>query len=120
VKRHSRTVRRPKLKRPEFAPLDPLGREVQRVLELIRPKLTEEADYARFDGYCGAASEAYLHLARERRQGDNLKVMRRADGDSSHWWLLDESGRVIDLTLAPSDRRYYKRGCRRDAAFRCR
>lgn len=90
-----------------LAPIDPLGREIQRVLELVKPMQTEEWGFA-YDGYCGAASEAYLHLAGGRRSG--LKVMRMDNNDgSSHWWLEGPRG-VIDLTLSPRDRRELKAG----------
>jgi hypothetical protein len=89
--------------RPTLAPLDALGRELQAVLELIRPHDTErDEDHVRYDGYCGAASEAYLHLSGGRDSG--LTVSRY----EQHWWLLTKSGQVIDLTLAPADRRELK------------
>lgn len=88
--------------RPPLAPLDRLGREIQKVLDLVRPRYADEVE-PKYDGYCGAASEAYLHLAGGREAG--LRVMRRGDRDgSSHWWLEGPSG-VIDLTLSPADRR---------------
>ena len=37
-----------------------------------------------YEGYCGAASEAYLHLAGGKDSG--LRVMRHGRGDGSHWW----------------------------------
>src|SRR5438094_7829939 len=37
-----------------LAPLDSLGREIQKVLELIKP--IRELDGFAYDGYCGAAS----------------------------------------------------------------
>jgi hypothetical protein len=80
--------------------MDKLGREIQSVLELVRPDDPErDEEHPRYDGYCGAASEAYLHLSGGRESG--LRVMRHRH----HWWLLDSSGRVIDLTLGPADRR---------------
>lgn len=93
-------------KRPPLAPSDSLGREIQRVLDLIKPVDVEEIE-PKYEGYCGAASEAYLHLAGGRESG--LRVMRhgRRDG-SSHWWLEDSSGRVLDLTLGPADLRWRK------------
>ena len=57
----------------------------------------------KYDGYCGAASEAYLHLSGGRDSG--LKVKRRDNPDGgSHWWLEGPKG-AIDLTLGPADRR---------------
>jgi hypothetical protein len=89
-------------------PLDSLGREIQAVLELIRPLVNDDPASPRYEGYCGAASEAYLHLS----GSPELRVMRRANRDgSSHWWLIG-NGAAIDLTLSPSDRRALKRGQR--------
>ena len=86
--------------RPPLLSLDKRGRQIQAVLELVRPDLPDEGGN-RYDGYCGAASEAYLHLAGGR--GANLRVMRLAKGDgTSHWWLENDKG-VIDLTLSPAD-----------------
>ena len=94
-------------RRLRLAPLDSQGQEIQRVLDLISPVYAtkhDPKDGAKYEGYCGAASEAYLHLAGGRDSG--LKVMRRTNPDgSSHWWLLGPRG-VIDLTLGPADRRY--------------
>ncbi len=92
--------------RPDLAPLDALGRKIQRVLDDVKPHLSaagEPPNPNSYDGYCGAASEAYLYLAGGRDSG--LKVKRLGDGEFNHWWLEDESGRVIDLTLGPTDRR---------------
>lgn len=81
-------------------------REIQHVLDLIAPFGSEGED--NYEGYCGAATEAYLHLAGGRESG--LRVMRRSNDDgSSHWWLLDGRGRVIDLTKGPADRRHLKK-----------
>src|SRR4051812_22196918 len=94
-------------KRPPIAPMDSLGREIQKVLDLIRPMYSEEFGF-KYDGYCGAASEAYLHLAGGCDAG--LKVRRSAGKDgSSHWWLEGPRG-VIDLTLGTQDRRDIKAG----------
>jgi hypothetical protein len=93
----------------ELAPLDPLGREIQRVLDLIKPQYAEGDEPGwEYEGYCGAASEAYLHLAHERGEAERVRVMRGSTDGASHWWLVDASGRVIDLNLSPSDRRWLK------------
>ncbi len=57
-----------------LAPLDPLGREIQAVLCDIKPVLSAEPEppEPEYEGYCGAASEAYLHLAGGKDSG--LKV----------------------------------------------
>lgn len=90
----------------DLAPMDPLGREIQRVLELIRPR-GPEAPEPRYAGYADAAPEAYMHLSR-MQGGPAPRVMRHKDGALVRWWLLDEAGRVIDLALAPADRRALK------------
>jgi hypothetical protein len=98
-------MRRTKTERLPLAPLDPLGREIQRVLDLVKPMWQEEEE-PKYNGYCGVASEAYLHLAGGRESG--LRVMRCSNPDgSSHWWLEGTSG-VIDLMLGPADRRRLK------------
>jgi len=92
---------------PRLAPTDALGREIQAVLELIRP-LPGADGVAKYDGYAVPASEAYLHLARERDPEIELRVVRHGSGNASHWWLTDSKGRVIDLTLSAADRRQLK------------
>lgn len=91
---------------PPLAPIDSLGREIQRILELVRPRSPEYAE-PRYAGYGDAASEAYLHLARARGAGAP-RVMRHKTDEQTHWWLTDGAGRIIDLTLAPADRRRLK------------
>ena len=104
-----RLLNKPHTEHPALAPLDPLGREIQQVLELIMPLEAYERT-PRYDGYCGVASEAYLHLAGGRDA--DVRVMRAANGDgSSHWWLMGPRG-VIDLTLGPADRRRIARSPR--------
>jgi hypothetical protein len=94
--------------RPALAPLDSLAREIQRVLELVKPIMDRDEDEPTYNGYCGVASEAYLHLAGARRSG--LRVMRAANGDgSSHWWLEGPRG-VIDLMYSAADRKLLKVG----------
>ena len=89
---------------PRLAPADGLVREIQAVLDLVRPITPEEPEPA-YGGYTVSASEAYLHLAREREPGRQLRVLRHGSGSAGRWWLADERGRVIDVTLAPADRR---------------
>jgi hypothetical protein len=92
-----------------LAPTDPLVREIQSVLDLIRPMFTEDSE-SKYDGYCGAATEAYLHLSGGRES--HLKVMRRDnDGGGSHWWLVGPRG-VVDVTLSPGERREIRAGTR--------
>jgi hypothetical protein len=92
-----------------LAPLDPLAREIQKVLQLIEPfELEGPPPSPRYDGYCGAATEAYLHLAGGRDSGLQAKRKRNRDG-SSHWWLEGPRG-VIDVTLSAADRRALRDG----------
>ena len=50
------------INRPPLAQLDPLGREIQKVLRLIKPIDAVDDSAAQYEGYCGAASEAYVHI----------------------------------------------------------
>jgi hypothetical protein len=100
-----------------LAPADSLRREIQAVLtdELRSDK--HRLGHGRYDGFAYPAAEAYFHLAGGCPAG--LQPMHLKHRGKSHWWLLDPSGRVIDLTLAPrqnSDFPYH-RGKRRP--FRC-
>lgn len=87
-----------------LAPADGLLREIQAVLDLVRPVAAEEPE-PRYGGWSVSASEAYLHLAREAEPDRELRVIRHGSGASSRWWLADERGRVIDVALSPADRR---------------
>ncbi len=90
-----------------FAPVDPLGREIQSVLEAIRPKSAEPTSPI-YRGYALSASEAYLHLSRERSSEAEVRVRKHGRGDGCHWWLEDPRGRIVDLTLNAADRRAIK------------
>ena len=96
--------RRRRAPRPRLAPLDDLARAVQRVLRENPPEIKPEyaEGVAQFDGHCYAASEAYFHLA--NLNGRELQPMQLRRGTSSHWWLVDDKGRVVDLTLGRNDR----------------
>jgi hypothetical protein len=87
-----------------LAPLDALGREIQEVLSVVRPRGPEEPEPA-YVGYADAAAEAYFHLARESEPSAALSVVKHGTGASSHWWLVGEDDRIIDLTLSPANRR---------------
>jgi len=89
---------------PTLAPADNLVREIHSVLDLVRPEGAETPE-PRSAGYAVSASEAYLHLAREADPERRLRVLRRGKGKGAHWWLADERGRVIDLTLSAADRK---------------
>ena len=89
---------------PPLAPADDLLREIQAVLDLVRPVSAEEP-HPRYGGYSVSAAEAYLHLARDDDPDRSLRVLRHGNGRDSRWWLADERGRVIDLTLSAADRK---------------
>lgn len=92
----------------ELAPLDPLAREIQQVLELVKPLQLNDSHEPSYNGYCGVATEAYLHLAGSR--SPQLKVMRAGHSDgTSHWWLIGPRG-VIDLMYSAADRRKLRSG----------
>jgi hypothetical protein len=97
----------------KLAPADELKREIHAVLspELIQTRY--RAGHGSFDGYAYVAAEAYFHLASGYDAG--LQPMQLKYRGRSHWWLLDPSGRVIDLTLAPRETSSfpYHRGERR-------
>jgi hypothetical protein len=86
---------------PKLAPSDSMKRAVQAVLtdELADPR--HRTGHGRYDGFAYVAAEAYFHLAGGRDAG--LRPMQLKHRGKSHWWLLDPSGRVIDLTLAPRE-----------------
>jgi hypothetical protein len=89
---------------PPLAPADALMREIHAVLELVEP-VTAGLPEPRYGGYAVAAAEAYMHLAREADPGRRLRVLRHGTGKEARWWLADERGRVIDLTLSAADRK---------------
>ncbi len=96
-----------------LAPADKLKREVQAALtdELAQDRY--RSGFGRFDGFAYVAAEAYFHLAGGWDAG--LRPMQLRYRGKSHWWLLDPSGRVIDLVLGPREasRFPYHRGrCR--------
>lgn len=88
--------------RPDVSPIDELGKEIQAVLRedlATGGKLAQKGYGAggwEFNGYCAVASAAYFFLAGGRDAG--YQPMQRTDPDdgSSHWWLLDRAGKVID------------------------
>ncbi|HEY7267029.1 MAG TPA: hypothetical protein VH501_04985 [Solirubrobacterales bacterium] len=75
-----------------LAPADKLKREIQAVL-------TEDLDAGQGFAYVGA--EAYFHLAGGYEAG--LHPVHLKYRGKSHWWLIDEENRVIDLTLGPGE-----------------
>jgi hypothetical protein len=91
-----------------LAPLDYLGREIHRVVELVRPKLELYDDEPTYNGYCGVATEAYLHLAGGRKSKQRVTRAPNEDG-TSHWWLVGPAG-FIDLMLSSADRRRLRNG----------
>lgn len=68
-------------------------------------------------GLCYVASEAFLHLARERGDGHYKPCVARI-GDTTHWWIEDtRTGKIVDPTAKQFPvtrlREFYKagRGC---------
>jgi hypothetical protein len=106
------TARRPRrtttaADKAPIAPMDPLTRKIQRVLDLIGP--VRPANTAKYDGYCGVATEAYLHLSGKRPP--RLQVRSSDNGyEGTHWWLLDVDRGVIDVTLSAAERRLIASG----------
>lgn len=99
-----------------LAPADKLKREIQAVLTEELADARNRTGHGRYDGFAYVAAEAYLHLA--GGYAASLKPMQLKHRGKSHWWLLDASGCVIDLTLGPRETSDfpYQRGQRR--AFR--
>jgi hypothetical protein len=96
-----------------LAPADKLKREVQAVLTEDLAQDQYRSGFGKFDGFAYVAAEAYFHLAGGWDAG--LRPMQLKYRGKSHWWLLDPSGRVIDLTLGPREPSSfpYHRGQRR-------
>ena len=96
-----------------LAPADKLKREVQAVLTEELAQEGYRSGFGRFDGFAYVGAEAYFHLAGGYDAG--LQPMQLKHRGKSHWWLLDPSGRVIDLTLGPREpsKVPYHRGHRR-------
>jgi hypothetical protein len=100
-------------KKTSLAPADSLKREIQAVLTDELAQDQYRSGHGRYDGFAYVAAEAYFHLAGGHDAG--LQPMQLKHRGKSHWWLLDHSGRVIDLTLAPRETSSfpYHRGRRR-------
>jgi hypothetical protein len=96
-----------------LAPADKLKRGVQAVLTDELAQEGYRSGHGRYDGFAYVAAEAYFHLAGGWDAG--LRPMQLKYRGKSHWWLVDSSGRVIDLTLAPRETSSfpYHRGRRR-------
>ena len=96
-----------------LAPADKLKRDVQAVLTEELAQDQYRSGFGKFDGFAYVAAEAYFHLAGGYDTG--LHPMQLKYRGKSHWWLLDTSGRVIDLTLGPREASKfpYHRGHRR-------
>jgi hypothetical protein len=96
-----------------LAPADKLKREVQAVLTDELAQDQYRSGFGRFNGFAYVAAEACFHLA-GGYDADLNPVQLRHRG-KSHWWLLDPSGRVIDLTIGPRETSSfpYQRGQRR-------
>ena len=100
-----------------LAPADTLKREIQGVLTDELRSDEHRIGHGCYAGFAYIAAEAYFHLAGGYDAG--LHAMQLKHRGKSHWWLLDPSGRVIDLTLAPRETSDfpYQRGNRRPFRF---
>jgi hypothetical protein len=109
----SRTSAGARSQNRSLAPADKLKREVQAVLTDELRSDEHGVGHGKFDGFAYVAAEAYFHLAGGYEAG--LQPRQLEHRGRSHWWLLDPSGRVIDLTLAPRETSNfpYQRGHRR-------
>lgn len=96
-----------------LAPADKLKREIQAVLTEELADARNRTGHGRYDGFAYVAAEAYFRLA--GAYDARLQPMQLRHRGRSHWWLLDPSGRIIDLTLAPRESSDfpYQRGQRR-------
>jgi hypothetical protein len=96
-----------------LAPADKLKREIQAALSNELRSDEHRLGHGRYDGFAYPAAEAYFHLADGYDAG--LQPMHLNYRGKSHWWLLDPSGRVIDLTLGARETSSfpYHRGHRR-------
>ena len=96
-----------------LAPADKLKRSVQAALTEELAQEQYRSGFGRFDGFAYVAAEAYFHLAGGWDAG--LRPMQLRYRGKSHWWLLDPSGRVIDLVLGPRETSkfpYHRGQCR--------
>ena len=96
-----------------LAPADQLKRRIQAALTEELRSEDHRLGHGRYDGFAYPAAEAYFHLAGGDAAGLHPVQLKRRG--KSHWWLVDEDGRVIDLTLAPRETSDfpYDRGKRR-------
>ena len=72
---------------------------VQRIASVLSDDLRQpkyRGDPNPLRGHCYIAAEALFHMAGGRASGLVPRRMRH-EGDT-HWWLLDEEGRVYDIT----------------------
>ena len=96
-----------------LAPADQLKREIQAALTDELRSEEHRLRHGRYDGFAYPAAEAYFNLAGGYAAG--LRPMHLKHRGKSHWWLVDEDERVIDLTLGPRETSAfpYHRGARR-------
>lgn len=79
-----------------------LRSEIQAVLtpELVKKEYRHDRDD--LGGHCYAASEAFFHMAGGREAGLRPH-MKKSDDGSSHWWLVDGNGSVIEMLEERAD-----------------
>ena len=61
--------------------------------DLLKKEYLKKEDRNRYTGHCYVVSETLYHLTKEEFFVYNIK-----HEDSSHWFLKDKSGCVVDLT----------------------
>jgi hypothetical protein len=84
-----------------MAPADKLKRKIQAALTDDLRSDEHRLGRGHYDGFAYVAAEAYFQLAGGYAAG--LQPMHLKHRGKSHWWLLDERGRVIDLSLGPRE-----------------
>ena len=103
----------PPTTKAKLAPADELKKRIQAVLTDDLRSDEHRLGHGRYDGFAYPAAEAYFHLGGGYAAG--LHPMHLKHRGTSHWWLEDSDGRVIDLTVAARESSAfpYERGKRR-------
>lgn len=103
----------PKKPQTKLAPADELKREIQAAFDPSEVKPAQRSGFGRYDGLAYIGAEAYFHISGGADSG--LRSMQLRYRGKSHWWLVDQDGRVIDMVLGPREKSEfpYQRGRRR-------